>query len=171
MKVSLADPHELNLEYLSNSARLKYINRYSDERTLVSFTRKTTYEEETIYVLSVSLCARVIFSPFLEVTVTYAKSSGFTNLYGLSETPDISALVSIKIFWIDIPFTSSIEYCNSLLRSSHCSMSCPNLYFLVNPIANPPKRFNKHSLRFFFLFHDIDHFRLHTFHFTFIINL
>ena len=47
-KTSLAEPQEWKREYLSNSGRLKYINRKSESRISVELTKKTMYEFDTI---------------------------------------------------------------------------------------------------------------------------
>ena len=78
-KVSLALPHELNREYLLNSLLSNSIDKYAGNNVFVSSTLNTIYDEEHIYVSSLSFLASDIFSPFLEVTVTYANSSGFTT--------------------------------------------------------------------------------------------
>ena len=79
-KYSRALPQEFVLQYLSNSFLLKYIYKYSGNIIDSSFTLKTTYNDETINVSSVSFIVMVILSPFREVTVTNANSLGLKTL-------------------------------------------------------------------------------------------
>ena len=107
---SRALPQELYRAYRSNSGRRKNRYKYSGLNLSKTETLNTQYIEEIKYVQELSLKAKATLSPRLDVSGTYAKYLGATNLYDCKGTPSRLALVSIKVLLVLIPLIASIPY-------------------------------------------------------------
>jgi hypothetical protein len=84
--------------------------KYSGLNLSKTETLNTQYIEEIKYVQELSLKAKATLSPRLDVSGTYAKYLGATNLYDCKGTPSRLALVSIKVLLVLIPLIASIPY-------------------------------------------------------------